>query len=58
MKNIISLVVDKNSNGQRVDLFISKQKEYLSRTRIKNLIIKGNLKINHNNIFDPSKKYF
>ena len=57
MKNIISLVVDKNSNGQRVDLFISK-KEYLSRTRIKNLIIKGNLKINHNNIFDPSKKYF
>ena len=58
MKNIISLVVDKNSNGQRVDLFISKQKEYLSRTRIKNLIIKGNLKINHNNIFDPSKKIF
>ncbi len=58
MKNIISLVVDKNSNGQRVDLFISKQKEYLSRTRIKNLIIKGNLKINQNNIFDPSKKIF
>ena len=58
MKNIISLVVDKNSNGQRVDLFISKQKEHLSRTRIKNLIIKGNLKINHNNIFDPSKKIF
>ena len=44
MKNIISLVVDKNSNGQRVDLFISKQKEYL-RTRIKNLIIKGRTRI-------------
>ena len=43
MKNIISLIVDNEDIGQRIDSFINKNQEKLSRTRIKNLILKKNL---------------
>ncbi len=46
MKNIINLIVEKNSDRKRVDLFIISQCEQLSRTRIKNLILDNKLKIN------------
>ena len=56
MKNIINLIVEERENGQRVDLFIKNKERYLSRTRIKNLILKKRLKINNKFIENPSKK--
>ena len=58
MKNIINLIVKDIENGQRVDQFISNNKKDLSRTRIKNLILNKNLKINEKIIIDPSKKIY
>ena len=58
MKNIITLVVDSEFEGKRIDVFISNKKEDLSRTRVKNLIINGNLNINNHLVKDPSKKIF
>ncbi len=58
MKNIINLIVQEDKNGQRVDQFISKKEKDLSRTRIKNLILKKKLKINKKTITDPSKKIY
>ncbi len=58
MKNIINLIVKDDENGQRVDLFISNKEKDLSRTRIKNLILNKELKINKKTITDPSKKIF
>tara|TARA_Y100001970_G_scaffold113513_1_gene141549 strand:+ start:3114 stop:4091 length:978 start_codon:yes stop_codon:yes gene_type:complete len=56
MKNIINYIVEQNSNKKRIDTFIFEKCEELSRTRIKNLILIGKLKIN-GHIFDiPSKK--
>ena len=56
MKNTINLIVKDDENGQRVDQFISNKEKDLSRTRIKNLILKKKLKINKKIIIDPSKK--
>jgi len=56
MKNIIKLIVKENEIDQRVDVFINKQKSSLSRTRVKNLILKEKLKINDLIITNPSKK--
>ena len=56
MKNIINLIVSDIEYGQRVDQFITNREKKLSRTRIKNLILKKKLKINENVINDPSKK--
>ena len=56
MKNTINLIVKDEENGQRVDQFISNKEKDLSRTRIKNLILKKKLKINKKIIIDPSKK--
>ena len=55
MKNIISLIVKDKDKNLRIDSFLSKKKE-LSRTRIKNLILLKNLKINNKIIINPSKK--
>tara|TARA_Y100001970_G_scaffold285436_1_gene405210 strand:+ start:674 stop:1654 length:981 start_codon:yes stop_codon:yes gene_type:complete len=56
MKNIIKLIVDDDSKGQRVDQFIKKKVQDISRNRVKNLIIKNKLKINEIIVIDPSKK--
>jgi len=56
MKNIINLIVDNNYRGLRIDSFLSKKKQELSRTRIKNLILKKKLKLNNKILEDPSKK--
>tara|TARA_Y100000590_G_scaffold376001_1_gene441265 strand:+ start:311 stop:1291 length:981 start_codon:yes stop_codon:yes gene_type:complete len=58
MKNTINLVVNKDENGHRIDQFISNKTKNLSRTRVKNLILKKNLKIDSKVIIDPSKKVF
>ena len=56
MKNIINLIVNDSNKNQRVDVFINKYENSLSRTRIKNLILKKKLKINDVVSEDPSKK--
>ena len=56
MKNIIKLIVKESEIDQRVDVFINKQENSISRTRIKNLILKKKLKINNLIIANPSKK--
>ena len=56
MKNIINLIVNDSNKNQRVDVLINKCENSLSRTRIKNLILKKKLKINDIVSEDPSKK--
>ena len=56
MNKIINLSVKSEENNQRVDVFISKKENLLSRTRIKNLILKNKLKLNNRVIVNPSKK--
>jgi len=56
MKNIIKLIVNDSDKEIRIDLFLTKKKKELSRTRVKNLILKENLKINNLIVTDPSKK--
>ena len=56
MKNIINLIVEKNSDKSRVDTFIFNNFNQISRTRIKNLILNSKLKINDKIILSPSKK--
>jgi|TARA_B110001452_G_scaffold133329_1_gene110859 23S rRNA pseudouridine1911/1915/1917 synthase len=56
MEKNINLIVDKEDNGLRIDLFINKKKDLISRTRIKNLILKKKLKLNDVIINSPSKK--
>ena len=58
MEKKINLIVKKEDENLRVDIFISKKKEYISRTRVKNLILNKKLKLNNKIITDPSKKVF
>ena len=56
MKKKINLIVKDEDKNLRADVFINKKENELSRTRIKNLILSRNLKINDKIIIDPSKK--
>ena len=56
MKNIIKLIVKETEKNLRIDILLSKKKNDLSRTRVKNLILNNNLKINNIVVNDPSKK--
>ena len=58
MEKKINLTVDKTENELRVDIFIKKREDIISRTRIKNLILDEKLRINNKVITDPSKKIF
>ena len=58
MEKKINLIVGKIENQLRVDIFIKKRENIISRTRIKNLILDKKLKINNKIITDPSKKIF
>ena len=56
MKNIINFIIKENDNNMRVDTILANQNKSLSRTRVKNLILDGKLKINDRIIQDPSIK--
>ena len=56
MEKNINLIVEENENNLRLDVFINKRESLISRTRIKNLILKEKLKINNKIINSPSKK--
>jgi len=49
-------LVNENENNLRLDVFINKREYLISRTRIKNLILKDKLLINNKIINSPSKK--
>ena len=56
MKKIINLLVETQDDTLRVDQFINKYEKNLSRSKIKNLILKKNLSINNKLNDDPSNK--
>ncbi len=56
MEKNISLIVLENESNLRVDVLINKREELISRTRVKNLILKEKLTLNNEIIKDPSKK--
>ena len=56
MEKNINLIVREDENNLRLDVFINKRESLISRTRIKNLILKEKLKINNQIINSPSKK--
>ena len=56
MKNAIKLIVENKDKNLRIDVFINKKEKLLSRTRIKSLILKKNLKVNGVISKNPSKK--
>ena len=47
MKKNISFIVNEKEKNLRVDVLINKRDEFISRTRIKNLILKEKLKLNN-----------
>tara|TARA_A100001011_G_scaffold357956_1_gene403279 strand:- start:773 stop:1753 length:981 start_codon:yes stop_codon:yes gene_type:complete len=56
MKKNINFIVKDNENNLRVDVLINKREGLISRTRIKNLILKEKLKLNNKILKSPSKK--
>jgi 23S rRNA pseudouridine1911/1915/1917 synthase len=56
MEKNINLIVEEDENNLRLDVLINKREESISRTRIKNLILKKKLKLNNQIINSPSKK--
>ena len=45
MEKKINLIVKDKDENLRIDVFINKKEKEISRTRIKNLILKGKLKM-------------
>ena len=56
MKKKINLIVEDADKNLRVDVFINKKENKISRTRIKNLILDKKLRLNNEINIDPSKK--
>ena len=56
MKKNINYIVEEHENNLRVDVLINKRENFISRTRIKNLILKEKLQLNNEIIRSPSKK--
>ncbi len=56
MNKVINLLVSSKEKNLRVDVFINKKENLLSRTRIKNLILKNKLKLNNKKVTSPAKK--
>ena len=56
MKKKINWIVKDDDKNLRVDVFINKKENKISRTRIKNLILDKKLRLNNQINIDPSKK--
>tara|TARA_Y100000817_G_scaffold278091_1_gene240632 strand:- start:403 stop:1377 length:975 start_codon:yes stop_codon:yes gene_type:complete len=56
MEKKINLIVKENEKNIRVDTYVNKKDNDLSRTRVKNLILAGKLRINNKVMTDPSKR--
>ena len=58
MEKNINFIVKEDEKNLRVDVLINKREELISRTRIKNLILKEKLKLNNETINSPAKKVY
>ena len=56
MKKTIEFLVDKNDSNLRIDIFLSKKINFLTRSNIQRLINEKNLKVNDKIITAPSTK--
>ena len=56
MEKKINLIVKEDDKNLRVDVFINKKGNHISRSRIKNLILNKKLELNNKILLDPSKK--
>ena len=56
MSKIINFLAENNDNDLRIDIFINNKEQSLSRTRIKNLILKEKLRLNDKILKSPSKR--
>jgi Pseudouridylate synthases, 23S RNA-specific len=56
MEKNINFIVQQEENNSRVDILINQREKLISRTRIKNLILKNKLKLNNIITNNPSKK--
>jgi len=56
MNDKIKYIVESKEENQRIDIFLNKKNTELSRTRIKNLILNGNVKYNGEILTEPAKK--
>ena len=56
MNNTIKFLVDKNSNGKRLDVFLTENISYLTRSFLKKLIQKEQVKLNKKILTSPSAK--
>ncbi len=56
MEKNINFIVREDENNLRVDVLVNKRDELISRTRVKNLILKQKLKLNNKILKNPSKK--
>ena len=56
MRKKINLIVKSSDKNLRLDVFVNKKEKSISRTRVKNLILNNQLKINNKLINEPSKK--
>ncbi len=56
MEKNINFIVEKNEDNLRIDILIYQRNKLISRTRVKNLILKDKLKLNNKIINNPSKK--
>ena len=56
MKEIINLIISKDQEGKRIDSVLSRLSKKISRTKIQNYILNGNMEINGIKEINPSKK--
>ncbi len=56
MEKNINFIVKHDEKDLRVDVLINKREKLISRTRIKNLILRDKLKLNNEIVKNPSKK--
>ena len=56
MEKNINFIVQQEENNSRIDILINQREKLISRTRIKNLILKNKLKLNNIITNNPSKK--
>ena len=55
-KKIFNINIPVDSNGQRIDKYLQTQLDKVSRTKVQNLIIDGNVRLNNNIVYETSKK--
>ena len=56
MNNTIKFLVDKNNSGKRLDIFLTENISHLTRSFLKKLIEKEQVKVNKKILTSPSAK--